>query len=58
MATEAVPRCGMCKAQKRTFGTGVQLCPDCDFVRCRNAACQVTIKLLKFTRCPACGVRQ
>jgi hypothetical protein len=58
MATEAVPRCGRCNVQKRTFGTGVYLCPDCDFGRCSNKGCGRTVKLLAWSRCPHCGTRQ
>lgn len=58
MAAPAEPRCGRCRTPTRTFGTGVQLCPECDFVHCRNKSCAVTIKLLAFRRCPACGTHQ
>lgn len=58
MATSAEPRCGRCSTATKTFGTGVRLCPECDFAHCRNKSCNVTIKQLAFSKCPACGWRQ
>lgn len=53
-----IERCRACQSEKRTFGSNVHLCPECDFAHCTNKACARTVKLLQWQRCPHCGHRQ
>ena len=57
MDTDVI-RCGSCHTEKRTFGTGVHLCPECDFARCSNKGCGRTVKSLNWAICPHCGKHQ
>jgi hypothetical protein len=49
--------CGLCAAPKQRFGTGVELCPECDFGRCPNKDCRKVIRQLSWVACPHCGTR-